>query len=149
MTGKARFFIASVMICAFLVPTGCGSARRGEPLIGPVGLSDQARLGRVVFYANCDQCHPGGEAGLGPSLNNKPLPGFAIKTQVRHGLGAMPSFSNIQSRRGTWSISRLLPAGAKGKGASSRSWMFVVRSPASVLVVQISWLTVIACMKLI
>ncbi len=41
----------------------------------------------------CDQCHPRGEAGLAPALNNKPLPAFAIKFQVRHGLGAMPSFS--------------------------------------------------------
>lgn len=42
---------------------------------------------------NCDQCHPRGEAGLAPALNNKPLPAFLIKFQVRHGLGAMPSFS--------------------------------------------------------
>ena len=42
---------------------------------------------------HCYQCHPGGAAGLGPGLNDKPLPGFAIKTQVRRGLGAMPAFS--------------------------------------------------------
>jgi mono/diheme cytochrome c family protein len=42
---------------------------------------------------NCDQCHPRGEAGLAPALNNKPLPAFLIKFQVRQGLGAMPSFS--------------------------------------------------------
>lgn len=40
----------------------------------------------------CHQCHPGGMAGLGPSLNDKPLPGFLVRTQVREGLGAMPSF---------------------------------------------------------
>lgn len=41
----------------------------------------------------CNGCHPGGEAGLGPALNNKLLPGFLIKFQVRNGLGVMPSFS--------------------------------------------------------
>jgi mono/diheme cytochrome c family protein len=46
-----------------------------------------------VFNAHCDQCHPGGEAGLGPALNNKPLPPFLMKIQVRRGLGAMPGFS--------------------------------------------------------
>ncbi len=42
--------------------------------------------------ASCHQCHPGGEAGLGPALNDKPLPTFVKKFQVRHGLGTMPSF---------------------------------------------------------
>jgi mono/diheme cytochrome c family protein len=41
----------------------------------------------------CSQCHPGGEAVLGPAINNKPLPAFLIRFQVRHGLGAMPAFS--------------------------------------------------------
>lgn len=44
--------------------------------------------------AECHQCHPGGEAGLGPALNDKALPEFLKKFQVRHGLGAMPSFSD-------------------------------------------------------
>jgi mono/diheme cytochrome c family protein len=36
---------------------------------------------------------PAGEAGLGPAINNKPLPGFLIRFQVRRGIGAMPAFS--------------------------------------------------------
>ena len=77
---------------------GCGTARRSEPIAGPLQLAsdaprDQAVLrGRAVFAAHCYQCHPAGEAGLGPALNDKPLPGFAIRTQVRQGLGAMPAF---------------------------------------------------------
>ncbi|MBF0306902.1 MAG: cytochrome c [Alphaproteobacteria bacterium] len=31
-------------------------------------------------------------SGLGPSLNDKWLPGFLIRFQARHGLGAMPAF---------------------------------------------------------
>ena len=49
--------------------------------------------GRHVFAQHCHTCHPGGEAGLGPALNNKPLPRALIKFQVRHGLGAMPAFT--------------------------------------------------------
>jgi mono/diheme cytochrome c family protein len=41
----------------------------------------------------CQKCHPGGEAGLGPGLNDKPFPKFLQHFQVRHGLGAMPAFS--------------------------------------------------------
>ena len=43
-----------------------------------------------MHYRN--QCHPEGGGGLGPSLNNKHLPKFVIKTQVRLGLGVMPAF---------------------------------------------------------
>jgi mono/diheme cytochrome c family protein len=49
--------------------------------------------GRRVFMQFCNGCHPGGEAGVGLALNNKPLPGWAIRYQVRHGLGVMPAFS--------------------------------------------------------
>jgi mono/diheme cytochrome c family protein len=45
---------------------------------------------------SCHQCHPGGMAGLGPAINNKPLPGFLIKMQSRAGLGAMPGFSSSE-----------------------------------------------------
>jgi len=45
-----------------------------------------------VFQQHCYKCHPGGEGGLGPAINDKPFPRFLMKTQVRAGLGAMPSF---------------------------------------------------------
>lgn len=73
------------------------SARRGEPLVGARrGDDPRIQRGRVAFMQNCHKCHPGGEAGLGPSINDKPLPEFLMKTQVRVGLGAMPSFSREQ-----------------------------------------------------
>ena len=72
---------------------GCGSARRGELVGAPVVAdSPQERRGERLFYRHCSKCHPGGEAGLGPALNNKPLPAIAIRTQIRQGLGAMPAF---------------------------------------------------------
>jgi cytochrome c5 len=72
--------------------TACHSVRRGEPIVGPMHLNSQQDRGRIVFQQRCHQCHPNGEAGLGPALNNKPAPVFLMKTQVRLGLGAMPRF---------------------------------------------------------
>lgn len=48
--------------------------------------------GMKLFMRNCNKCHPGGEKGEGPSLNDKNLPDFLIHFQVRNGLGAMPAF---------------------------------------------------------
>jgi mono/diheme cytochrome c family protein len=74
--------------------TGCGSERRDEPLTDPLTTDDpRVALGHRVFSQHCNQCHPGGAAGLAPAINNKPLPVNLIKTQVRKGLGLMPAFS--------------------------------------------------------
>jgi mono/diheme cytochrome c family protein len=75
------------------VAAGCGSARRREPIRGPMTLEAREQRGQVVFMRQCHHCHPAGEAGLGPSLNNKPRPDFLKRFQVRHGLGAMPAFA--------------------------------------------------------
>jgi mono/diheme cytochrome c family protein len=73
---------------------GCSSARRGEPLHGPLPVTDaRVERGRLVFMQHCQKCHPGGEAGLGPALNDKPFPKFLQHFQVYHGLGAMPALS--------------------------------------------------------
>lgn len=88
---KGLIPLLGVVLGAALV-TGC-SARRGEPIVGiRHGLTPDLQLGRVVFMQHCQKCHPGGEAGLGPAINDKPLPEFLIALQVRVGLGAMPSF---------------------------------------------------------
>lgn len=81
-----------VVLCVLLM--SCGSARRSIPLVGERSITDPVLLqGRSVFDSNCHQCHPGGEGGLGFAINNKPLPNFLISFQVRHGIGAMPAFS--------------------------------------------------------
>lgn len=80
------------LLTALLI--ACGPAYRGEPLYGPLTLETETlELGQRVFDRHCHQCHPGGAAGLGPSLNDKPLPGGLIAFQVRNGVGAMPAFS--------------------------------------------------------
>ena len=86
------------MRCAVLLVVAmglaCSSARRGETVERPLVVSDrQVARGQAVFMQKCHKCHPGGEAGLGPALNNKPFPSFLKRFQIRHGLGAMPSFS--------------------------------------------------------
>jgi mono/diheme cytochrome c family protein len=82
----------ALIVAAVLL--GCGSARRGEPLVGPLDARAEVKVGEHVFMEHCHSCHPGGEAGLGPALNDKPLPGWAIRAQVRMGVGAMPAFSD-------------------------------------------------------
>lgn len=95
MRERVAIRLAACAFAGFLVLfSGCGTARRSEPLVGPMRLEEQGLIaGRQVFLLHCQQCHPGGEGGLGPALNNKPLPGFLISFQVRQGLGVMPAFS--------------------------------------------------------
>lgn len=87
-----RFFpLLAVTLAAGL--TACLPQRRDAPLVGELtGLSPSETRGQVVYMLHCQQCHPGGAEGLGPALNNKPLPRLAIEAQVRAGLGAMPAF---------------------------------------------------------
>lgn len=90
-----RLATVSMVVLSLLlgVLTACAPAYRGEPLTGLLELATPTLvLGRGVFDRNCHQCHPGGAAGLGPSLNDKPLPGPLIAYQVRHGVGVMPAF---------------------------------------------------------
>jgi mono/diheme cytochrome c family protein len=89
-----RPFILILLTAATLSLVACGSARRGEPLRAVPVLETQAEVqGQQVFMRHCTQCHNGGAGSLGPAINDKPLPGFLIRLQVRRGLGAMPSFS--------------------------------------------------------
>lgn len=78
-----------------LVSIGCRSVRRGEPVGRSPRLTSVAeKRGHVLYQVHCHRCHPGGEGGLGPALNDKPLPVFLMKVQVRAGLGAMPGFGS-------------------------------------------------------
>jgi mono/diheme cytochrome c family protein len=77
-----------------LVLSACGPAYRGAPILEPLETDDpKIALGQKVFFANCHQCHTGGGTAIGPAITNKPLPDWAIRFQVRHGVGQMPAFS--------------------------------------------------------
>ncbi len=83
--------LAAAVLAALTLPA-CGSARRDEPVAAPVKLTAAEQHGERVFMRECHRCHPEGEAGLGPAINNKPLPPAMIRFQVRKGAGAMPGF---------------------------------------------------------
>ncbi|MEW6612817.1 MAG: c-type cytochrome [Pseudomonadota bacterium] len=94
---RRNLLATAVLLGLALLQIGCSTARRGEALGMPVALGTPAEArGQQVFMQHCQQCHPGGAGGLGPALNDKPLPGFMIRLQVRNGLGAMPAFSERQ-----------------------------------------------------
>lgn len=48
--------------------------------------------GMHLFMVHCNKCHPGGDAGVGPSLNDKAIPDFLVHFQIRQGFGDMPAF---------------------------------------------------------
>ena len=103
---RAAFYLITAAIAWTAI--GCGSARRGTPTQPELEPQrEEIVLGREVFMEYCNSCHPGGEGGLGPALNNKPLPGWLIRFQVRRGLGVMPSFSeNVISDEDLRNLSR-------------------------------------------
>lgn len=82
---------------ALCVALACASGRRGAPVAPAVDLdSPLLARGEQIYMRNCQQCHPGGDAGLGPAIVNKPLPKGLMATQVRVGLGAMPGFTDAE-----------------------------------------------------
>jgi mono/diheme cytochrome c family protein len=81
-----------VWLATLALAAACGSARQSEPLTGALSLTAEQQRGQVLFHKFCHQCHPHGEAGLGPAINDKPAPLPVIRLQVRAGLGAMPAF---------------------------------------------------------
>ena len=82
---------ASMIILALLA---CGPKHRGAPHGPPIRSVITEHRGKTLFQKFCYKCHPNGHTGLGPAINDKPLPEFAIKTQIRTGVGAMPSFDH-------------------------------------------------------
>lgn len=91
---RGRGWLGLLAVGLLGLAIGCSSARRSEPILGHPPAAWALEAGRRSFYQYCHSCHPGGEAGLGPALNNKPLPGSLIAWQARHGLGAMPAFDD-------------------------------------------------------
>lgn len=99
----------------------CSSARR-MPEGDMEGARETASMenGRHQYMKYCQKCHPMGEVGLGPALNNKRIvPGFVEKFQVRHGLGAMPAFKkDVISKNDLKDLIKYLHARKKAKRLS-------------------------------
>ncbi|AHM60142.1 hypothetical protein D770_09425 [Flammeovirgaceae bacterium 311] len=82
-----------LFLIIFFTAAAC-SSRKGVPYTEPLQTQNQEVLqGKLLYDRYCNTCHPGGSSGLGPALNDKPLPGFLVRFQIRHGLGVMPAFS--------------------------------------------------------
>ena len=61
----------------------CGPKHRGEPHGPPIRTVVKETRGKELFGKFCYKCHPNGATGLGPAINDKPLPEFALETQIR------------------------------------------------------------------
>ncbi|MCP3139762.1 c-type cytochrome [Pyxidicoccus xibeiensis] len=85
---------AALVVLSLAALAACGPSRRGPAFGTPREFTAKEQEGRVLFMRHCNQCHPGGSGGLGPSINNKPLPSFAMRTQIRQGVGSMPAFTD-------------------------------------------------------
>ena len=93
-TAACLFAVPPALLLATALLAGCGPERRGEPVTEPLPTTDErVLLGHRAFSQHCNQCHPGGAAGLAPAINDKPLPVALIRAQVRQGHGTMPKFS--------------------------------------------------------
>ena len=86
--------VVAVLLIAPAVLAACYPIRRADPIVGPFVAADTGiERGRILYDRHCYKCHTEGEGGMGPIINDKPLPRFLMKFQVRQGLGAMPRFS--------------------------------------------------------
>src|SRR5689334_22859852 len=104
--------VTVIILLVVLVIPSC-VVRKAEPLTQRnfVPRNERVANGERVFMANCQKCHPGGEGGLGPSINANPAPQLIKRFQMRHGLGVMPSFKRIEiSKRDLHDISKFLHA---------------------------------------
>lgn len=109
-----------ILITSFILMYAVGffacTSRRSEPVKQKEFVADKENIinGEKVFMLHCQKCHPGGEGGLGPSINSNPAPQFIKRFQMRHGLGVMPSFKEDEiSKNDLRDISEYLKAWKK------------------------------------
>jgi mono/diheme cytochrome c family protein len=74
-------------------PSGAESSSGAElaQYEGPIASTDAER-GKEIFEAHCDDCHPGGEEDVGPSLIADAHTPAQIRKQIREGSGKMKPF---------------------------------------------------------
>ncbi len=93
--GKFIYIVSVFSTVLFM--TACSARRVHKEWTTSQSEDPVIKEGRFVFKQNCQRCHPNGEAGVGPSLNNIHLPGFVLKAKVRSRAlllwtGRMPQF---------------------------------------------------------
>jgi mono/diheme cytochrome c family protein len=93
MKTPCRLLALATLATLTTLAVSCGPSRRTGVFGESLRLTERQQRGQSLYMLNCNGCHPGGAGGLGPGLANKPLPGFAMRTQIRAGVGAMPAFT--------------------------------------------------------
>lgn len=97
-TIKTGLMYRKVLFIMSVLCYSCATPRRSEPIKKAMALDTEKLVqGRHLFLTHCYKCHPNGEAGKGPSINNIPIPGIALRARIRSkafflGIGRMPSF---------------------------------------------------------
>ena len=99
MIMRANICFTIILFFLSLYFFSCGPQRRAQTNMSEeiINESPQASKGRLVFKTNCQKCHPDGESGVGPPLNNIHLPGFLVRAKIRSRAlllwtGRMPAF---------------------------------------------------------
>lgn len=62
---------------------------------GPIASTEVDR-GKELFTSHCDDCHPGGEEDVGPSLIEEAHTPAQTRKQIREGSGKMRPFSEAR-----------------------------------------------------
>ncbi len=76
-----------------------GGEEGGGSYEGPITSTD-VDAGKAIFETHCDDCHPGGEEDVGPSLIADPRTPARLRQQVREGSGKMRPFSEARISAG-------------------------------------------------
>lgn len=71
--------------------TAGGEGEGGSAYDGPITSTD-VTIGKEVFDTHCEDCHPGGEEDVGPSLIADPHTPADLRQQIREGSGKMRPF---------------------------------------------------------
>jgi mono/diheme cytochrome c family protein len=100
--GKLERGLAFVFVLTLAACGGSGSGAdepEGEETSGgdtayegPITSTD-IEGGKELFSTHCDDCHPGGEEDVGPSLIADPHTPARLRQQIREGSGKMRPFS--------------------------------------------------------
>ncbi|MDQ3047394.1 MAG: cytochrome c [Bacteroidota bacterium] len=94
---KNIIVISLVLLCSSLNFVSCSARRVKKDMSAAQSEDPRIMEGRLIFKNQCQKCHPNGESGVGPPLNNINLPNFVIRAKVRSRAlllwaGRMPSF---------------------------------------------------------
>jgi mono/diheme cytochrome c family protein len=119
-----RTFIYSTLIV--LCICSCSARRVAREWQTSASEDPAVKEGRLVFKSKCQRCHPNGEAGVAPPLNNIRLPRFFLKARVRSRAvllwtGRMPAFDKHEiSKKELKSLVTFLKAMEKGKNKNEQ-----------------------------